>query len=375
LNPPRILVMGAAGKTGAPVAFSLLEAGFPITALVRREDARSMRLREKGADILVGSMTDVADMRKALNGAARAYFCTPALEGNLTATATFCAVAAETRLETVVAMGQWLSCPSHPALHTRETWLADRLLAQIPGVALTILNPGFFADNDMQVLSMAAQFGVMMLPYGQGQNAPPSNEDMGRVAAAILARPEGHAGQTYRITGPKLLSPPEIAATVGRVLGRKVRYVDAPLGIFKRVMKQMGMSDYIIAQFVKYAAEYRRGTFAVGGPTDVVRRITGREAEDYETIVRRYAASMPDVRRSLGTAVRLIVMSNAAMLRRPDIVRPLRLDQFSDPNHAVLCADSAEWQDTHDLQDNVLTANPASISKGADVGRPSLRSA
>ena len=66
--------------------------------------------------------------------------------------------------------------------------------------------------NEMQVLPFAAQFGLLSLPYGYGLNAPPSNEDMARVAAEILARPEGHAGKTYRPTGPQLLSPQDIAA-------------------------------------------------------------------------------------------------------------------------------------------------------------------
>ncbi len=40
----RILVTGAAGKTGAAVVEQLLERGFPVRALVRRQDRRSARL-------------------------------------------------------------------------------------------------------------------------------------------------------------------------------------------------------------------------------------------------------------------------------------------------------------------------------------------
>ncbi len=360
MSKPRILVMAAASKTGLPTALQLLSEGFPVTALVRREDARSRSLKDRGADIIVGSMKDVADMRRALKGVQRAYFCTPALEGYLTATATFASVAAEQGIESIAAMGQWLSNPAHPSVQTREAWLSDRLLALIPDCSLTILNPGFFADNDMQVLPMAAQFGLMPLPYGAGKNAAPSNEDMGRVAAEVLARPEGHAGQTYRITGPQLLSPDDIVATVGKVLGRKVRYIDAPLGIFQKVMKEMKMGDYIIAQFAEYALDYQKGAFAVGGPNDVVRRLTGREAESYETIVRRYAQTMPDARRSLGGTLRLLGMSNAAMLRgRPDRTRQLHLSDFSDQKHASLSADSAEWHSSHDTQSNGVMKVPA----------------
>ena len=37
---PRILVTGAPGKTGCVVVAELLKAGYPVRALVHREDAR-----------------------------------------------------------------------------------------------------------------------------------------------------------------------------------------------------------------------------------------------------------------------------------------------------------------------------------------------
>jgi NAD(P)H dehydrogenase (quinone) len=135
--------------------------------------------------------------------------------------AIFTAVAAEQQLESIVAMSQWLSNPNHPAIQTREIWLADRLLALLPGTAVTTINVGYFADNDLQGFPFVAQFGLLSLPYGSGKNAPPSNEDIARAVAEILARPEGHAGKTYRPTGPELLSPQDLAAILGKVLGRK----------------------------------------------------------------------------------------------------------------------------------------------------------
>ena len=128
MSTPRILVLTAAGRTGMSIVLQLLSEGFPVTAFVRKEDSRSERLKAKGADIVVGSLTDINDMRKAMAGARRAYFCVPPAEGNLKAAAIFTAVAAEQKVESVVAMSQWLSNPNHPAVHTREVWLADRLL-------------------------------------------------------------------------------------------------------------------------------------------------------------------------------------------------------------------------------------------------------
>jgi hypothetical protein len=41
------------------VVTELLKAGYPVRAMVRREDGRSTRLRAPGAEIAVAEMTDV----------------------------------------------------------------------------------------------------------------------------------------------------------------------------------------------------------------------------------------------------------------------------------------------------------------------------
>ena len=355
MSTPRILVLTAAGRTGMPVALQLLDEGFPVTAFVHKEDARSERLKAKGADIVVGSLTDIDDMRKAMAGARRAYFCVPPAEGNLKAAAIFTAAAAEQKVEAVVAMSQWLSNPNHPAVHTREVWLADRLLELLPGTAVTFINPGFFADNEMQILPFIAQFGLLTLPYGSGFNAPPSNEDMARVVAEILARPEGHAGKTYRPTSSKLVSPQEIAATFTKVLGRKVRYINMPIGMLLKVMKSMGISNYALAMYQQYAVDYQKNAFAVNAPTDDVRTVTGREAEDYETIARQYVSDSLEATPRLATQFKLMVVMLISMLRpNPKIVPSLALHEFSDPAHAVLSADSSEWRHSHELHPHEL---------------------
>lgn len=348
MHKPRILVLTAAGKTGLPLALHLLGEGFPVTAFVRREDARSERLRVRGADLVVGSITDPGDLRRAMTGAQRAYFCTPLEAGALRAAAVFATVAAQQRLESVVVMSQWLASPNHPSLHTRETWLADRLFALLPDTKVTTLNPGFFADNDLAGLAFAAQFGVLTLPYGSGQNAPPSNEDLARVAAEILARPEGHAGRTYRPTGPALLSPQDLAAALGRALGHPVRYVNASIGVFTKVLRGLGLSEFAVAQYAQYVRDYQRGAFAVNAPTEVVRTITGREPEAFETIARRYVASNPEAERSLGTQLRRTAQLMAWILRPAPRTAPhLALGDFSEAGRVRLSADSAEWRRGH----------------------------
>ena len=367
MTKPRILVMTAGGKTGLPIALQLLSEGFGVTAFVHKEDQRSESLRSKGADIVVGSITDLDDMRRAMTGVQRAYFCVPPQEGNLKAATIFTIVASQQKLESVVVMSQWLANPYHPSLHTREVWQADQLLALLPGTDVTTINVGFFADNDMQSLAFAAQFGRLMLPYGAGRNAPPSNEDIARVVAEILARPAGHAGKTYRPTGPKLLSPEDMAAILTKVLGHKVKYLNAPVGTVAKVLKGMGVSDYLVAQFQQYALDYQKNAFAVNAPTDVVRTITGKEPEDFETIARRYAAAMPNIKRSFGTGLKLMAMATGWMLRpQPKNAKHLAKGDFSNQKHISLSADSAEWRNSHELP-------PKAVKQASEYGNLTLK--
>src|SRR5215468_750483 len=74
---PRIIVTGASGKTGSVVVVELLKAGYPVRALVHKENGRSAHLKAQGAEIAVADMSDVERVADALKDVQRAYFCPP----------------------------------------------------------------------------------------------------------------------------------------------------------------------------------------------------------------------------------------------------------------------------------------------------------
>jgi len=144
---PRILVTGATGSTGYPVVKELIAKGFPVRAMVRKKDARSAALDKMGAETVVSDMYDPDQLFQAAKGTQRAYYL-PLIEPFMIQSAIAFAVAArEAKLEHVVQMSQWTSHRAHPTAMTQQTWLVDKLFAQIPGVAHTIFNPGMFAHN------------------------------------------------------------------------------------------------------------------------------------------------------------------------------------------------------------------------------------
>ena len=367
MSLPKILVTGASGKTGGQVAAQLLTAGYPVRALVRREDQRSARLRASGAEIVVADLFDPEQLLDAMRGVQRGYFLPPFHPYMIQSAAAFIVAAREANLESVVGLSQWLSHPGHPALATRQHWLADSLLTMLPDTAVTIVNPGFFADMPyMSLIKYAAQLGVFPVPArGSSRNAPPSVDDIARVAVAALIDPVKHAGKRYRPTGPAMLSLEEMAQIIGRVLGRKVRHVNMPMWMFYRAARMDGFDHFLLSVMGAYLRDHDRGSFEAGGPTDDVFQVTGRRAESFETIVRRHAAR-PEARRSLGNFVRTLAGFLSVPMRPGfDADRFDRAHWVPRPIKPTLSIDSAIWRREHGVPAVDERSTPQAPSRAA----------
>jgi NAD(P)H dehydrogenase (quinone) len=300
---PRIIVTGATGKTASVVVTELLKAGYRVRAIIQREDGRSARLKAQGVEVAVADMSDVERIADALTDVQRAYYCPPFDPYMIQGAVAFAVAARESRLEHIVGLTQWLSSPSHPSLMTRQHWLVDRLFSMTPGVAHTIVRPGFFADAYLMLMGVAANLGVFPWAFGHSRNAPPSNEDIARVAVSALMNPARHAGKSYRPTGPELLGGQDIANAIGRAVGRSVRAVPTPAWMFLKGARMIGIPIDILSGVRYYIDDHRRGAFELGAPTTDVLDVTGRPAEDFETIARRYAA-LPHNQRTFGNWLR-----------------------------------------------------------------------
>ncbi|MEM9388233.1 MAG: NmrA family NAD(P)-binding protein [Pseudomonadota bacterium] len=321
----RILVTSAAGHVGSAAVSNLLQRGFAVRAFVRQRDARAQTLEALGADLFVGDLHDYRDLKAAMRGVQRAFH-NPPFSANVLYQATLFAVAAEeAKLDVVALMGAWNLNPTHPSIHQRGHWIAHHLYRSMPSVDVVHLAPGLFAFPYLLGLPAIAHFGQFMAPFGDGLNAPPSNEDVAAVAAAVLADPALHIGRSYRPTGPRLISPHDAADTFARVLGRPVIYKDLPFRAFHKAAIALGFPTEQVAHMRYYAAEVRAGVFATSAPTDHVQAVTGKPPEDFETIARRYIAN-PDL---ISPGLRIgSKWSAMKLLARILMARPFDLQQW-----------------------------------------------
>ncbi|OBF80541.1 hypothetical protein A5791_08100 [Mycobacterium sp. 852002-51163_SCH5372311] len=347
----RVLVTGATGRIGGAVAVQLLKRGIPTRTMVHRDDARSARLRDLGAEVVVADMFDVQQVTAAMEGVDRFFFNAPYHPHALDSAVTFAVAARRAGVQAVVALGQWLASPEHPSLMTRQAWLTDKLFELLPDTAHVAVDPGYFADNYLQLVPVAAQLGVLPTPTGAGRNAPPSNEDIARVAVGALLDPHRHDGRTYRPTGPALLSGAEIADAIGAALGRRVRHIDSPPWLFMRAVrvnaKRLHADMFFESSLRHYLPEHGLGTWEMGGPTTHVYDVAGVEPEDFLTIARRYVTG-PESRRTATNLIRQVwnfMLIGLVPMHRLDKFD--RLQQHPRPAHPRLSAQSAVWRDEH----------------------------
>jgi uncharacterized protein YbjT (DUF2867 family) len=356
VTKPTILVTGATGKTGSAVVAQLRERQWPVRAVVRSRGPRSERLERLGAEIAVADLFDYDALRAAMAGTSRAYFCPPFHPHMLQSAVTFALAARDAELESIVGLTQWLASPSHPSLSTRQHWLADRLFGLLPDVGLTIVNPGLFADSPyMALMPYAALLGVFPMPaQGTSRNAPPSTDDIARVAVAALIDPATHAGKTYRPTGPDLLSLDDMVGIVGDVLGRRVRHVPLPLWMFYKAARMDGYDPFSLVAFGDYMHELNSGTFAFNAPTGDVLAATGRDPETFEAIARRYAA-LPQMQRTFSNVARALA-DFASVPFRPGVDPKRYMAKLSLPTARVPLYDlqNERWMLEHARHDAPL---------------------
>ncbi len=351
---PRILVTSAAGRTGAAAVHELLAQGFPVRAFVRREDSRSQKLKQAGAEIFIGDLFDLRDLRGALVDVQRAYHVPPFAPNLLHGTMLFALAAEEARLETLALMSEWNPHPTHPAPVTREHWIANNVVRWMPTVDVTYINPGLFAFIYLLGLPAVKHLGMLALPFGDGLNAPPSNEDIGAVAAAVLADPAPHVGNSYRPTGPKLLSGHDVAEVLSRVVGRTVRYRDVPTDMFVKAATAEGLvNPFELSQIRQFGEDMRRGAFAVGAPTNHVQEVTGRPAEDFETIARRYIGTPGLIAPGFSAGSKLGAVAGLVKMmltRLPDLDRWEADRGHPMLSHPQFAPDNPEWMASAEQQ-------------------------
>ena len=345
---PKFLITAANGNTGFPAAKELISLGHSVRAFVRNEHSwKAKELKGLGVEIFKGDMEDIRTVREALKEIDGAFFI-PTYPNVLFQGSTFAIAADELQLKNVVVLSQWLSSNTHPSVYTKEHWLVDESFKRLRNANITFLNPGLFAFVYFMMPEPILQMGIMP---DFGTNAPPSSEDIGMVAAHVLHRPDDHIGRTYRVTGPSLLEAQEMADIVGDYIGRKVKAEKLSESMMLKMFRSYGFPQKDASQVRYYPEDGHNGTFALNAPTNVVKEIAGKEADDFLTITQRYIGQHPLLKQTFFNKLKAMsIMIKAMATPKWDMAQYEReqgFPRFNDMKHSRY---SEEWQKSHDLE-------------------------
>ena len=262
------LITGGTGKTGSRVAHRLTAMG------------RAARLGSRSGDVRF-DWEDADTWAPALAGCTSAYVTFApdlAFPGAADTVAAFAKTAVDlgcTRLVLLSGCGE------------ASAQLAEQRLAE-SGADWTVVRCAFFAQNFSETFwSESVRDGELVLPG----NAPEPIVDLEDVAdvAALALTTEGHGGEVYECTGPRLLGFDEAMAEIGRALGREVAFRPVQPAEFAAGLAAVGMppadADELAHLFVDVLDGHNSSL------ADGVRRALGREPRDFGEYARRTAAT------------------------------------------------------------------------------------
>ena len=126
-----------------------------------------------------------------------------------------------------------------------------------------------------------------------------------------------------------------------------------------KALKAEGFPEMASTQLRLYADEYRRGTFTVHAPNNVVKELAGREPEDFETFTRRVVATRPEAVRSVGNKLKAIrnfmKIALAAKVDGDEIERRRDHVLLKSP---TFVGDSQAWREKHDPDAGYIPDQP-----------------
>jgi uncharacterized protein YbjT (DUF2867 family) len=157
------------------------------------------------------------------------------------------------------------------------------------GIDWTILRSSWFDQNFSEgFLIDDILAGVVALPVGAVREPFVHADDLADIAVAALTE-DGHAGQLYEVTGPRLMTFGDAVSEIAEATGRELRFETVSMEDFGAGLRALGLSDdevWLVKYLFTEVLDGRNESL-----TDGVQRALGREPRDFADYVRDTAAT------------------------------------------------------------------------------------
>ena len=280
-----MILVTTAGKVGSETARLLRERDVPVRVLVRDPAKATARaLAEAGAEIAAGDLAVPASVDEAMSGVSGVVLVSsavPAQELNV--------VASAARAGAGHVVKATSKAPADSPI-ARRRWQAE-IEAGLTASAIphTLLRSNAYMQNVLMLAPAIATTSTFGSAAGQGRTGLVDARDVAAVAAEIITSPAAHAGNTYWLTGPELVSNYDVAAVLSKLLGRTITYRELTFEQSKEAMIRAGIPEQI--------AEMNAQAFSLTADGDAewvtqdVPSLLGRPARSFKQFTADYAAA------------------------------------------------------------------------------------
>ena len=222
-----ITVFGATGAQGGPVARALLRSGFRVRAVTRSADSdKAKALRDAGAEVVTGSVTDPEAVRAAIAGSYGAYIVTVISPDEAKVGKAAADECKKAGLKHVVYSGldSVIDKIGKSCLHFDSKSAVEKHLDEI-GVPNTSVRFPFYFENFASFLQYDVQpdgtYSVTMPMDGPMDTM--SVADGAPIVVEAFKSPEQYIGQKVAMSAGRLTMD-QYLAIVSNVTGKTVKY-------------------------------------------------------------------------------------------------------------------------------------------------------
>jgi uncharacterized protein YbjT (DUF2867 family) len=278
-----VILVTTAGKVGSEAVRLLRERDVPVRVLAR-DPAKVTALADAGAEVAEGDLDVPASIDDAMAGIRAVVLVSPAVPAQELAVVRSAAQAGVSHVVKATS-----KAPADSPI-ARRRWQAEiEAGLAASGISHTLLRSNAYMQNVLALAPAIAKTSSFGSAAGKGRSGMVDARDVAAVAAEIAAAPAAHAGQTYWLTGPRLISNYDVAAVLSELLGRTITYQELTYEENKDAMIRAGVPGQI--------AEMNAQAFSLTADgdaewvTDDVPSLLGRPARSFGQFTADYAAA------------------------------------------------------------------------------------
>jgi uncharacterized protein YbjT (DUF2867 family) len=272
-----ILVTGATGKVGAEAVRLLAAQNHPTRALVR-DRSRAPGGLGSAVEIVVGDFDQPGTLDAAMRGIETVLLVSPAVPDQEIAVIDSAVRNGVTHIAKITSKA---SADSPVERRRGQAQIEAHL--QAAGVAFTLLRSNAYMQNLLAMAPMIARTNGFVMSAGDGRIGMIDARDVAAAAAVVVAQPGEHAGNTYWLTGPDLISYSNVAAELSVALGRSIDYLRTTPAEHRAAMIKAGVPEAVATSNAQAFGLIAEGDAA--WLSQDVATITGTSPRDLHTFV------------------------------------------------------------------------------------------